>query len=192
VDLSALSEQDRKKLSDPWPVPRQEFERLRELVRPFAPAEARLDSGVGFGPLTGKGSGNFGELIAFFSSDLLVRSEVLEQLRQAGLSGLEQACPIQVRFRGKNPPTFLEVQLELQGQPHSDCVSPKSKPPCPTCGYADIQYLSPLVLDAASFPKQLDVFRLRRHLDIIVTARFMDAVQRLKLGGVKFREVEAR
>ncbi|HZI14906.1 MAG TPA: double-CXXCG motif protein [Myxococcus sp.] len=192
VELSALSAQDLKKLSDPWPVPRDEFDRLRELVRPFVPSWAVLVSGVGFGPLSGKGSGHFGQLIAYYSADLLVRSEALAQLRAAGLRGLAQACPIQVRFRGKNPPELMEVQLELHGQPHADCVSPKSKPPCPTCGHADIRYLSPVILEATSLPEGVDVFRLGRHLDIIVTARFVETVKRLELGGVKFREVEAR
>ncbi|NPC77605.1 hypothetical protein HPC49_04980, partial [Pyxidicoccus fallax] len=141
VDLSALPPDDLKKLTDSWPVPRPEFNRLRELVRPFAPPEARLVSGVQFGPLSCKGSGNFGQLLAFYSTELLVRVEALAQLRGAGLRGLEQACPVQLRFRGKNPPEFLEVQLELHGTPHRDCVSPKSKPPCPTCGYEDIRYL---------------------------------------------------
>jgi hypothetical protein len=71
-------------------------------------------------------------------------------------------------------------------------VSPKSKPPCPTCGYADIRYLSPLILDAMSLPGDLDVFQLREELSIVVSERFVDAVKRLELGGVKFRELEAR
>lgn len=41
-------------------------------------------------------------------------------------------------------------------------------------------------------PPDLDVFRLHKHLDIIATERFMDAVKRLELGGVRFRAVEAR
>lgn len=192
VDLSSLPAEELEKLTDSWPVPRPEFERLRERVRPFVPPWARLESGVSFGPFSGKGSGHFGQLAAFYSSHLLVRGESLELLREAGLRGLEQTCPIQLRFRGKNPPEFLEVQLELQGQPHRDCVSPKSKPPCPTCGYEDIRYLTPLILDAASLPTHLDVFRLGKHLDIIASERFVDTVTRLELGGVKFRELEAR
>jgi uncharacterized double-CXXCG motif protein len=192
VDLSALPAEELKKLSNPWPVPRPELERLRELVRPFVPPWAELQSGVGFGPLSGKGSGHFGQLVAFYSTDLLIRGEALGQLREAGLRGLEQACPVLMRFRGKNPPEFQEVQLELRGLPHQNCVSPKSKPPCTTCGHADIRYLTPLILDSASLPEHLDVFRLGRHLDIIASERFVDTVRRLSLGGVKFRELEAR
>ncbi|MBZ4419282.1 double-CXXCG motif protein [Myxococcus sp. RHSTA-1-4] len=192
VDLSALPARELETLSGPGPIARAEFERLLDLVRPFAPPGAWLVSGVGFGALSGKGSGHFGQLVAFYSTDLLVRGEALVKLREAGLNGLEHACPIHVRFRGKSPPEFLEVQLELHGHPHRDCVSPKSKPPCPTCGYEDIRYLTPIILEAASLPEHLDVFRLGKHLDIIASERFVEAVKRLELGGAKFREVEAR
>ncbi|WP_164015705.1 double-CXXCG motif protein [Pyxidicoccus trucidator] len=192
ADLTSLPAAELKKLSDPWPVPREELSRLTELVRAFVPPGARLEAGAHLGPLTGKGSGHFGPLFVFYSSALLIRSEARVQLQDAGLRGLERACPTLVRFRGKSPPELLDVQLEFQGLPHSDCVSPKSKPPCPTCGYADIRYLSPLVLDAASLPADLDVFRLREEFSIIVSERFKETVTRLELGGVKFREVEAR
>jgi uncharacterized double-CXXCG motif protein len=192
VDLSALPANELKTLSDSWPLPRAEVNRLVELVRPFVPPGARLESGVHLGPLAGKGSGHFGELFVFYASALLVRREALSQLHEAGLRGLENTCPTLVRFRGSNPPELLDVQLASAGRPHRDCVSPKSKPPCPTCGYEDILYLSPLILDAASLPSDLDVFQLGQELSLIVSERFMDAVKRLELGGVKFRELEAR
>jgi uncharacterized double-CXXCG motif protein len=192
VDLSSLPAEELKKLSDPWPVPRVELARLVELVRPFAPSGARLERGVHLGPLSGKGSGHFGSLFVFDSTALLIRREAWGQLQDAGLRGLERTCSTRVRFRGKSPPELLEVQLELFGQAHQDCVSPKSKPPCLTCGYADIRYLSPLVLEATSLTGHLDVFQLHKELSLIVSERFVDAVKRLELGGVKFREVEAR
>ena len=192
VDLSALPASELKTLSDSWPLPRAEVNRLVELVRPFVPTGARLEAGVHLGPLEGKGTGHFGQLFVFYASVLLVRRDALTRLQEAGLRGLEQACPTLVRFRGKNPPELLDVQLEMSGQPHRDCVSPKSKPRCPTCGYEDILYLSPLILDAASLPEHMDVFRLGEALSLIASERFVDAVNRLELGGVKFRELEAR
>jgi uncharacterized protein CXXCG len=44
VELSGLSSEDQKKLSSAWPVPREEFIRRRELVRPLAPPHAVLDA----------------------------------------------------------------------------------------------------------------------------------------------------
>jgi uncharacterized double-CXXCG motif protein len=147
---------------------------------------------VDFGPLSGKGSGHFGQLFVFFSSSLLVRRAALERLRAEGLRGLEEACPPLVRFAGKSPPDLLDVQLRFGGQPHLDCVSPKSKPPCPACGYTDTRYLSPPILDAATLPGNLDVFRLSKEFSLIATERFVEALARLELDGVKCRELEAR
>src|SRR3712207_8507417 len=45
-----------------WPVPYEEFVRLRELVRPLAPPGAVLKPGTGFGPLMGSATGHFGQL----------------------------------------------------------------------------------------------------------------------------------
>ena len=51
VDLSNLPEQELKKLSNPWPVPFEEFDRLRKLVLPLMPEGAPLlEPGTGFGP----------------------------------------------------------------------------------------------------------------------------------------------
>ncbi|MCP3139433.1 double-CXXCG motif protein [Pyxidicoccus sp. QH1ED-7-1] len=58
VDLSQLSE--RAKFVRPWPVPEAELARLRDLVRPLAPPNAKLPPGTRFGPLEGRASGKFG------------------------------------------------------------------------------------------------------------------------------------
>lgn len=48
VDLSQLPE--RREFEKPRPEPFHEFARLRELVRPLAPANAALPPGTLFGP----------------------------------------------------------------------------------------------------------------------------------------------
>lgn len=192
VDLSSLPEHELKKLSDPWPVPPQEMARLIEVVRPFAPAWAVLKAGALFGPLTGKASGRFGQLVMQTPWTLLLRREALEQLQAAGIRGL-QGCPIDVRFRGKNPPELLELQLELHGSIHPSCLPADRKPPCPTCGNDWLKLPNPIVLDAASLPEDVDVFRMADAWTVIlVTERFVDAVTRLELDGVTFRELETR
>jgi uncharacterized double-CXXCG motif protein len=190
VDLSSLP--DRKKFDDPWPVPFEEFKRLRELVRPLAPSCAVLEPGTRFGPLEGKGSGHFGQLFMQNPWSLYVRREALERLQEAGIRGL-QGCPIQVRFRVKSPPELLALQLELHGRFHPDCLPPDRKPPCPTCGHEPFDRPEPILLDAASLTAGPDVFRLRQGWTIIIaTERFVNAIQRLELDGVTFRELETR
>ncbi len=192
VDLTRLPEPELKKLSNPWPVPREEIARLTELVRPFAPVWALLKPGAQFGPLTGKGEGRFGQLVMQTPWTLLLRREAMERLEEAGVRGL-QARPIDARFRGKNPPELLELQLELHGLLHPASLPPNRKPPCPTCGNDPFDLPNPIILDAASLPDDVDVFRMKDAWTVIlVTERFVDAVKRLELDGVTFRELEAR
>jgi uncharacterized double-CXXCG motif protein len=187
VDLSALPE--RRKFDKPWPVPFDEFVHLRELVRPLAPSWAVLEPGTKFGPLEGTGSGSFGQLFMQNPWSLYVRREALEQLQGAGVRGL-QGCPIQVRFRAKQPPELLALQLELHGQFHPDSLSVDRQLPCATCGNNPSPMPETFCLAGASLPEDVDVFRF---LDapgfIIASERMMDSVTRLELDGVVFREV---
>ena len=192
VDLSSLPAHELEKLSNPWPVPLEELSRLTERVRPFVPSWAVLKPGAVFGPITGKGSGRFGQLFMQAPWILLLRREALEHLQASGVRGL-QGCPIQVHFRGKNAPELLELQLKLHGRIHPSCLPPDRKPPCPTCGNESYKLPNPVALDAASLPEDVNVFRLEEVPGIIlVTERFVDAVTRLELEGVAFRELETR
>jgi uncharacterized double-CXXCG motif protein len=193
VDLSSLPVEELKKLSDPWPVPFEEFERLRKLVLSLMPeGTALLAPGTGLGPTTGKGMGVFGSLYMPYIWRLYARREALEELQEAGVRGL-QYCPVEVRFRGKNPPELLQFQPGFGGQYHPECLPPALTAPCPDCGGQDFQLPDTWWLDAASLPGHLDMFRLVRDPSIIfVTERFVEAAQRLALDGVVFQEVEAR
>jgi uncharacterized double-CXXCG motif protein len=193
VDLSLLPEEEQKKLSDPWPVPREEFVRLRELVRPLAPPGAELRSVTTFGPLTGTATGHFGQLFMQNPWSLYLRREALEKLQAAGVRGL-QGCPLHVRFRQKNHPELLALQLALHGRFHPDCLPRDLEPPCSMCG-EDKGYSLPQspVLAAASLPEDLDVFRLADWSSLIVVSeRMVDAVRRLELDGVVFQMLEVR
>ncbi|HEX8435874.1 double-CXXCG motif protein [Archangium sp.] len=192
VDLSSLPPHELKKLSDPWPVTREEIERLREVVRPLVPPETRLEPGTMLGPLVGTGLGYFGQLFMQEPWVLYMRREALERLREAGMRGL-QGCPTQIRFRTKHAPELLEMQLQTQGQYHPDCLPPNRRPPCPTCGNEFRERPDPIVLEAASLPTELDLFRLRQAWMLIVAnERFVETVGRLELDGVLFQELEVR
>jgi uncharacterized double-CXXCG motif protein len=193
VDLSHLPKEEQKKLSDPWPVPYEEFVRLRELVRPLAPPGARLDSGTEFGPLTGTATGYFGQLFMQNPWSLYMRREALEKLQAAGIRGL-RGCPLAVRFRQKNHPELVEPQLQFHGRFHPDCLPEHREPPCPTCG-EDKGYSLPRppLLAAASLPEDLDVFRLADWSSLIIASqRLVDAVKQLELDGVVFHALDVR
>jgi uncharacterized double-CXXCG motif protein len=192
VDLSSLPAPELKKLSDSWPVPEQEINRLRELVRPLVPDWAVLEPGARFGPTQGAGSGVFGQLFMQDLWSLFMRREALERLQAAGIRGL-QACPINVRFRVKQPPELMELQLELHGRFHPDCLAPDRSPPCPRCGNETAPLPERFFLDARSLPEHVDVFRFRDAPGFIfATGQFVDAVRRLELDGIIFQEREVR
>jgi len=190
IDLSQLPE--RKEFEKPRPEPFAEFARLRELVRPLAPPNAALPPGTGFGPLVGRAFGEFGPIAWVGGMKLLVRRDALERLQAEGVRGL-LACPTALRFRQKNPPELLELQVEPHGQLHRDCIPPDEPPPCPTCGRFGLTRPDEPILDAASLPTELDLFRIGNFATMIVgTERFMEAVRRLELDGITFHELPTR
>ncbi|WP_375773448.1 double-CXXCG motif protein [Archangium gephyra] len=171
----------------PRPEPIEEYERLRELVRPFLPVGAIVEPGSSFGPFMGKGQGRFGPFAMPLSCWLLVQREPLEKLQAEGLLGLK-GCRTQLRFRQRATPEFLDLEILPVGRAHPDCLPPERQPPCSRCGRLSLRLPEPLVLDAATLPSHLDVFRLEDFSTVIVcTQRFVDACQRLGLDGVSFR-----
>ncbi|NOK01448.1 MULTISPECIES: double-CXXCG motif protein [Myxococcus] len=190
VDLSVLPEQSAFLKARPEPF--TEFSRLRELVRPLAPPGALLPPGTTFGPLVGTASGRFGSFAWLGSSLLLIRHEELERLREEGIRGLLGART-ELRFRQKDAPEFLELQLDPRGQLHADCMPPDLPPRCATCGRLGFRRPDEPILDAASLPADVDLFRVGNFATMIVgTERFMETVRRLELDGISFRELPTR
>lgn len=190
VDLSSMPEQSR--LVSPTPVPVPVFNRLRELLRPLSPPDAELPPGTSFGPLVGTAHGDLGPLTWQGNFLLLLRRDMLEQLQADGVRGLH-GCRTNLRWRQKDAPEHLELQIEPAGRLHADCIPTDAQPPCPTCGrFAFARPDTPL-LDGASLPTQVDLFRVGNFATMLVgTEHFMHAVQRLGLSGISFRELSTR
>jgi len=190
VDLSHLPAQEQKKYSARLEEDYAEFERLREQVRPLVPAGAHLWPGTDFGPLIGSAQGEFGPLVLAFSWELLMRPEPLARLQAEGLRGLK-GCRTALRFRKKNPPELLEMELQPRAKLHPDCL-PERPPPCPKCESESFNMPEQFILDAATLPQDLDLFRLEGAL-IIGTERFVEAVKRLGYEhDIAFRELPVR
>jgi uncharacterized double-CXXCG motif protein len=190
VDLSRLPE--RAKFVRPWPVLDTELARLRELVRPLAPPGAELPPGTRFGLLEGRASGKFRPFTSAGDITWLVRRDALERLQAEGVRGL-QGFPTALRFRQKDAPELLELQIEPHGRLHQDCLPPDLPPPCATCGRLGLTRPDEPILDAASLPTDRDLFRVGDFTTMVIsTERFMEAVRRLELDGITFRELPAR
>ncbi len=191
VDLSHLPEKDKygSRLEEDY----VEFERLREQVRPWVPCEAPLEPGTRFGPLVGTAKGEFGSLLLQNPWELLMRREALEQVQAAGARGLK-GCRTKLRFRRKNPPELLELELQPHGKLHPDCLPLNRPVPCVKCGRKGWKRPQEPVLEAASLPEELDLFRLRDFTTMLVgTERFVEAVRRLGFEqDILFRELPLR
>jgi uncharacterized double-CXXCG motif protein len=188
VDLSHLPEKDKygSRLEEDY----VEFERLREQVRPLVPPGVPLLPGTKFGPMNGAAQGEFGPLVLVHAWELLMRREPLERLQAEGLRGLK-GCRTALRFRKKNPPELLEMELLPRGAFHPDCL-PEHPSPCPKCGRRGFKRPGVPILDAATVPEDLDLFRLGGTM-IIGTENFVEAVRRLGYEqDIAFRELPVR
>ncbi len=192
VDLSHLPVQEQKKYLPRLEEDFAEFERLREQVRPLVPLGVPLRPGTEFGPMNGSAQGEFGPLVLVNPWELLMRREPLERLQAERLRGLK-GCRAELRFRKKNPPELLEMELLPRGTFHPDCL-PERPPPCPKCGGRGFKRPEEPILDAATLPQDLDLFRLADFMTMIIgTDRFVEAVRRLGYEqDIAFRELPVR
>lgn len=190
VDLSALPEHslfEKARLEENY----AEFERLRELVRPFVPAGVPLWPGTALGPLVGSARGSFGQLGMQYDWMPLIRREALEQLQAEGVRGL-RGGRAELRFRQKSAPELLELQIEPRGRLHLDCL-PSRSPACAKCGRDSYSRPEQSLLDAASLPEDRDLFRLENFLPMVIgSERLVDAVRRLGFEEVSLRELPVR
>lgn len=189
VDLSSHPEE--KEFKKPRPEPFDEFVRLRELIRPLAPPGAQLLPGAKFGPLVGTATGSFSPLFLYYEEMPLIHRETLERLQAEGAQGL-RGFKTELRFRQKNHPELLELEVLPLGRLHPDCT-PARPPPCPKCEQDSFRLPDDLILDAASLPTHTDLFRLTDFETVFIgTERLVDTVRRLGLDEVDIHELPLR
>ncbi|HEX8433586.1 double-CXXCG motif protein [Archangium sp.] len=191
VDLSGVPEA--KQLEEAWlEEDVEKFMRLRELVRPRVPEGAPLAPGSGFGPLVGTARGNFAQLDMLYGDRIIIRRDALGQLQAEGLRGLK-GHRTGLRFRQRNAPELMEVEPELIGLLHPDSMPPGMAAPCKTCGGYRLSLLKEPLLDRASLPEHLDVFRLRNCTSfIVISERFADTLRRLGFEEFSLQELPVR
>lgn len=171
--------------------PLEEYERLRELVRPLLPPGGVVNIGGDFGPFVGRGQGTFGAFVAPFPWILMARREAFDKLQAEGLRGLK-GCRTEIRFRQRNSPELIEFEILPVARLHPDCL-PARPPPCPRCGRDPVTFPKDCVLDASTAPEHLDLFRLLDFTNrLVCSERFVDACQRLGLDGLTFEPLPTR
>jgi uncharacterized double-CXXCG motif protein len=82
------------------------------------------------------------------------------------------------------------MELLPRGTFHPDCL-PERPPPCPKCGGRGFKRPEEPILNAATLPQDLDLFRLADFMTMIIgTERFVEAVRRLGYEqDIAFREL---
>nr|WP_158625258.1 double-CXXCG motif protein [Corallococcus terminator] len=189
VDLSGWAL--RRELAEARQVPLEEYERLRDRLRPHAPPGALLLPGAGFGLLSGKGSGWWGALHLPTPWTLVMKRDALAQMR--GTGGLKLlASEVDIHFEGIEAPDLLEIEIHPHGRLHDTCFPEGRELPCARCGRQGGSLPDAPLLDASTLLAGQDLFRLEDYTTIIIaTERFVEAVKRLGLEGVVFKEVPA-
>ena len=186
VDLSSLpNEQTYRR---PWPVPFNEFVRLCRQVAELMEREALLRPGADIGPLVGKRKGRFVADFAWVNLwTLLATKESLAWLEER-VPNLIGVSPT-LTFRGDEPPTLLDLQLEPQGE----LILPPVRNgayPCDECGRDPRSLPEQIVIAKSSIPKNLHLFRARNFTTVVLaTDRFVKAVRDLGLVGLRFELV---
>jgi uncharacterized double-CXXCG motif protein len=188
VDLSNLPERakfEESRLEEDF----EEFEHLRELVRPLVPPGVPLRPGSQLGPLVGEASGVFGPVYMREPWMMIVHSTALARLQAEGLRGLN-GYRTELTFRQKPPPDILELEIVPAGVLHPDCLPPGAAV-CQRCGRLGMTMPKQPILAVVSLPEDRDLFRLRNFGTMIIgTERFADTLVRLGLAEeVVFREL---
>ncbi|RKG98787.1 hypothetical protein D7X74_39940 [Corallococcus sp. CA047B] len=187
VDLSGWSL--RKELAEARQVPLEEYERLRRMLRPQIPFDAPLLPGAGFGLFSGKATGKWGALHLPYPWLLVMQRDAMERLRDE--EGIElRTSEMDLRFRAKAVVELLEIEVHPHGRLHDSCFPSGRERPCGRCGRQGGSLPKALSLDGRTLVAGQDLFRLEDYTTVIIaTERFAEAVKRLGLEGVVFKEV---
>ncbi|MCY1032899.1 double-CXXCG motif protein [Corallococcus sp. BB11-1] len=185
VDLSDLPRQ--ALLREPRVVPYDTFPPLVQGLAPRLPQGITPEPGMQLGPLRGTSQGAFGPLTTQEGWDLLVREDALTRLER---EGIHVGSPVRAELQGLGPGAPLMYELELPTAGLLDGRDVLEGPRCRTCGWREVRISPEHALEATLLPTGLDAFRpVNATTYIVVTERFVQAVHRLGVSDVVFREL---
>ena len=189
VDLTNLPEEPQYRRF--WPVSLDEFEERRRPVLDLIPDGSMPPPGTDFGPLVGNGRGGpFADFVWVNSWTLLAQSSAWERLRTTDVK-LPKAVPALIKFKKPNDYVFVELELEPRTIMHRSAFG-RDLPQCKACGRVGASMPDDIVIQKRSIPSDVDIFRDRLMTTLILaTDRFVQAVKRLDLTGLEFREVQS-
>jgi uncharacterized double-CXXCG motif protein len=164
---------------------------LREQVAPLLPNDALIPPGTYFGPLSGTTYGQHGDFAWHSPAQaLFIHPNALAKLLESGVR-IPQTVKPEITARGKINFEHLQIQTEAHLQLSERCIIRK-RPDCPACGSSGIiKFIEPNYVVKSSIPNNLDLFRMRiRSRYVLVTEKFVDAVNKHQLTNIRFTPVE--
>lgn len=187
VDLSSLpGEEQYRRL---WPVPLEELEKRRRPLLDLIPDGSVPPAGTELGPLVGTAQGAFADFVWVNPWTLLAQPDALEQLRKTEVK-LPKSVPALITFKKTNIRAFLELELEPRTL-MARSAFPYDLPQCQVCGRVQAKMPEKIIIQQSSIPSDVDIFRDRLMTTLILaTGQFLEAVKRLELTGLEFREVD--
>lgn len=176
-----------KELTEARVVEYEEFEDIRSSVRQFLPDNFPIFPGTCFGPIKGKITGKRGDFVWLHRWDLLVKLTTFEKLLSTGLLLPEISSPqLQPKLDGQ----LVQFQIEPHGQLSPNSFVDPDSLICSLCK-RDARKVEKIVLVKESISRELDIFRIGNFTtQILVSRRFKDAVDELKLTNIKFKKID--
>jgi uncharacterized double-CXXCG motif protein len=188
VDLSQLSD-DRpyRKFNN---VPLEVYENLKSAITHLVPKGSILEPGTDFGPLIGTAKGNFSDFVWAKPWTLLTQQSVLDQLQEHGVK-MPKAIPAILKLKGKETREFFELEIEAHTKIAASAYNFKIPAPCAACGRQDLKKPEKIIIENASVPRHVDIFRgIDFPTLLLSTERFVRAVKDLRLSNILFQPVD--
>lgn len=180
------------------PLPWNEYEQLRDLLRRSVRPDLPLPPGTDFGPLVGTISGPPTDFAWIWDWDCFIRHDVLERLNER-LSAPVRTAMAQILSKRKERPKYVEI-VALPTASVTTAVE-ESLPPfsCLVCGsqfvsegyfaYRETQKVPPVV-KRSCIPNDTCIFRLRQQSRwVLCTEEFRETVLELALNNITFQPV---
>jgi uncharacterized double-CXXCG motif protein len=187
VDLTDFA--DKKLYRKARPEPLSEFLRLRQKIADAFPQLPVLEPGANFGPSVGKAVG--GRLDGFVWRawwTICLEASALEKLKESDLL-LPNLVKAELKFKKEEQEVF-EFDLPLESKLTNGVYDGIQLKYCDACGRDSSSKPKEMLIDKASIPNDVDIFRVSNFTTIIlVTERFVKAVTNLDIKGAVFEEV---
>lgn len=166
------------------------YQNLRQKIADAFPQLPVLKPGAEFGSLKGKAVG--GRLEGFVWRawwTICLEASALEKLKDSDLS-LPNTAKAELKFK-KEEQKVYEFDLPLKGKLINAVYDGSKMKCCDGCGRDGSTKPEEILIDAASIPNNADIFRVSNFTTIIlVTEKFVRAVNNLDIKGAIFKEVK--